>query len=306
MGERDVSVPDYQSMMLPLLKLIADGPARRWADAKASVARVLAMSDADLDELVPSGRQSTFENRIGWAATYLAQAGLLERPERGMLAATRRGREVLASDPIRIDNAFLQQFEEFRSFKARSHTRSEHDAGGGLAERNPEEQIELGYATLRAELAERVSARVASVSPRFFEQLVVRLLVKMGYGGTLADAGQAVGRSGDDGIDGIIKEDMLGLDVVYIQAKRWTSTVGRPDIQAFAGSLMGHGASKGVFITTSRFSTEARDYVRRIEKRIVLIDGEQLAELMIDNGIGVTELATYTVKRLDDDFFNEE
>jgi restriction system protein len=302
-----MTVPDYQSMMAPLLQVLADGGERRWADVKDTAATKLAVNDVEREELLPSGRQSTFDNRIGWAATYLSQAGLIERPARGVLRITVRGLEALSSAGGAIDNAYLRRFPEFLEFKSRTHASTlPTSENADASEQTPEELIAAGYLALRADLTEQVRDRVAQVSPRFFEQLVVRLLVKMGYGGSLADAGQAVGRSGDDGVDGIIKEDKLGLDVVYLQAKRWTNTVGRPEIQAFAGSLMGQGASKGVFITTSRFSSEARDYVRRIDKRIVLIDGELLAELMIDHGVGVSEAATYVVNRLDEDFFAEE
>lgn len=302
-----MTVPDYQSMMTPLLKALRDGGDWKWSAVKDGLATAVGVSEADRVELLPSGRQATFDNRAGWAATYLSQAGLIERPGRGILRITQRGQEALASEAVRIDNAYLRQFPEFLVFKSRTHTQAASSSTSeDASDQTPEELIESGYQSLRSELVQQMMDRVGVVSPRFFEQLVVKLLVSMGYGGSLADAGQAVGRSGDDGIDGIIKEDKLGLDVVYIQAKRWTNNVGRPEIQAFAGSLMGQGASKGVFITTSRFSAEARGYVRRIDKRIVLIDGEQLAELMIDHGVGVTEAATYVVNRLDEDFFLEE
>ena len=302
-----MAVPDYQSMMTPLMLVLSNGQHWAWRDAKEAVAEHLGLTDDDRAEMLPSGRQAKFDNRVGWAATYLGQAGLLERPSRGVMCITRRGLEVASTAEHEIRTVDLRQFPEFAEFQKRNRQPSAADpVDKHVSEQTPEELLESGYQALRSELTLQVLERVAVVSPRFFEQLVVRLLVKMGYGGSLSDAGQAVGRSGDDGIDGIIKEDKLGLDVVYIQAKRWANTVGRPDIQAFAGSLMGQGASKGVFITTSKFSNEARDYVRRIDKRIVLIDGEHLAELMIDHGVGVSESATYVVNRLDEDFFSEE
>lgn len=301
-----MSVPDYQSMMTPLLNLLADGREWKWSQAKEEAASQFGLSEEQRSEMLPSGRQTIFDNRIGWAATYLSQAGLVERPARGFLRITQRGRQSLDSGS-RVDTAYLRQFPEFEAFRSRAKERKTDEQDAALTpDRTPEELIETGYQVMRTELAQEVLDRLATVSPRFFEQLVVRLLVRMGYGGSLADAGQAVGRSGDDGIDGIIKEDKLGLDVVYIQAKRWSNTVGRPEIQAFAGSLMGQGAGKGVFITTSKFSADAVDYVRRIDKRIVLIDGEHLAELMIDYGIGVAETATYSICRLDEDFFSDE
>jgi restriction system protein len=302
-----MTVPDYQTMMTPLLRVMSDSNDRSWANVKDAAALELGLAEADRGEMLPSGLQSVYDNRVGWAVTYLAQACLLERPARGVLRITRRGLDALESG-ARVDNVYLRQFAEFQAFKSRTRSHGAGSAADGEAAREttPEELIESGYQAVRSGLAQELVDRTLKVSPRFFEQVVVRLLVAMGYGGSLADAGRAVGRSGDDGIDGIIKEDRLGLDVVYIQAKRWANTVGRPEIQAFAGSLIGQGASKGVFITTSRFSAEAREYVTRIDKRIVLIDGEQLAELMIDYGIGVTEIASYKVNRIDEDFFIEE
>jgi len=236
----------------------------------------------------------------------MLKAGLLERPKKGWLRITARGIEALRSaEPI--NSKSLQRFEEFREFQKGS---GGGDGGGGVTPppepRTPEELLEQGYAQHRDSLASELLAKVKNCSPAFFEQLVVDLLVTMGYGGSRKDAGRAVGRSGDGGIDGIIKEDRLGLDAVYVQAKRWEASVGRPVVQAFAGSLEGHRARKGVLITTSDFSSEARDYVDRIEKRIVLIGGKDLADLMIEHGIGVTIVQNYTLKRLDSDYFDEE
>jgi restriction system protein len=218
---------------------------------------------------------------------------------------------VLKSKPAKIDGALLKQFPEFsRSVNSRRDEQLGNRPKAEIAElpegQTPQEVLENAYQQIRGELADELLQTLGSASPAFFEHVVLELLMAMGYGGWLKDAGKTVGRTGDDGIDGIIKEDLLGLDAVYIQAKRWTAVVGRPEVQAFAGSLEGNRARKGVFITTSQFSKEAREYVTRIEKRIVLIDGEQLAQLMMDFGVGVTEVETYKVKKLDHDYFDEE
>ena len=249
-----------------------------------------------------------FDNRVRWSAFYLRKAGLLERTGRGKIRITPRGQQVLQTKPARIDVKFLKQFSEFIEFQQGSKkTDSEVvDAADEEVQATPEEMLEASYHNLRRTLAEELLDRVKKCPPKFFEKLVVDLLVSMGYGGSRKDAGQAVGQSGDDGIDGIIKEDKLGLDVVYLQAKRWEATVGRPVVQAFAGSLEGQRARKGVLITTSQFSQEARDYVSRIEKKIILIAGEELAQLMIDHGIGVTEVRTYSLRKMDLDYFGEE
>jgi restriction system protein len=265
------------------------------------------MSDAEMTARVPSGQSTIFENRVGWARTYLKKAGLIEPALRGQYRITPRGLDVLKSKPLKIDVALLRRFPEFVEFIS---PKNDGQTTGVEAIETPEsltplEVLESAYKSLRRELADELLQTVRSATPSFFEHLVVDLLVALGYGGSRKDAGQAVGRSGDDGVDGIIKEDRLGLDAVYIQAKRWSATVGRPEVQAFAGSLEGHRARKGVFITTSQFTRDARDYVTRIEKRIVLIDGEQLAQLMMDFGVGVTEVDTYKVKKLDRDYFEE-
>ncbi|MDQ3584960.1 MAG: restriction endonuclease, partial [Acidobacteriota bacterium] len=245
----------------------------------------------------------------GWAATYLRKAGLLEATRRGYFKISKRGLDVLAQNPPAINVRFLRQFPEFVEFQStRSDTnnniREEEEI---LESRTPEESLEIEYQKIRDNLASQLLERIKQSSPAFFEKLVVELLVKMGYGGSRSDAGKAVGRSGDGGIDGIIKEDRLGLDVIYIQAKRWDGNpVGRRDVQQFAGALQGQRANKGVFITTSRFTDEAHGYVSTIGSKIVLIDGEQLAQLMIDHNVGVSLSTTYEIKRIDSDYFSEE
>ena len=305
-----MAVPDYQSLMLPILLRIQDGQPHEVRDVREEVAQALKLTEADRGELLPSGAQPVFDNRVGWAKTYLEKAGLLKTLKRGVYQITERGQQVLASKPKAINTTMLAEFAEFRDFVGRpaeealdSSEQRPLAASGGIT---PEEALETAYRDLRKKTEEELLNAVLQASPRFFERLVVELLVKMGYGGSLEDAGKALGRSHDGGVDGIIKEDHLGLDVIYVQAKRWQNTVGRPEIQAFAGSLEGERARKGVFITSSTFSKEARQYVSRIEKKIVLIDGAHLASLMFDFGIGVNAVSAYEVKRVDSDFFSEE
>ena len=288
--------------MLPLLNLAADGKEHTVREAVETLADQLTLTDEDRRDPLPSRAQPRFDNRVGWARTYLTKAGLLASAGRGSFHITTRGQEVLAREPTQIGSRDLEQYPEFPAFTGRS--RPDPLGPAEKVSRTPEEVLEAGYADLRSALAQELLENVRGSSPSFFEQLVVELLVAMGYGGSRTDAGQAIGQSGDGGVDGIIKEDRLGLDVIYIQAKRWQHSVGRPELQGFVGSLEGHRARKGVFITTSRFSREAMDYSERTEKKVVLINGEQLAELMIDFGVGVQDVSTYTVKRVDSDYFN--
>ncbi len=307
-----MAVPGYQTFMLPLMQLAADGLEHTSKEAINALADQFHLSEDDRRELLPSGATLKYPSRIGWARTYLTKARLLETIGEGRFRITARGREVLKSRPSTIDMRFLRQFSEFREFQGELSTPNDPPGTDRQViqedspRQTPQETLESIYLTLRRELAQDLLERIKACSPRFFEQLVVDLLVAMGYGGSRKDAGEAVGQSGDRGIDGIIKEDRLGLDVVYVQAKRWDSVVGRPTVQAFAGSLEGQRARKGVLITTSQFSPEAKDYVTRIEKKIVLIDGEQLTHYMMDHGIGVAESATYVVKRVDLDYFSSE
>jgi restriction system protein len=301
-----VTVPDFQTLMLPLLKLTADGQEHWFAEAIESLAIEFHLSDEDRGDLIPSGKQSRLENRVRWAYTYMNRAGLLERTTRGKFKISQRGKQVLASQPAAITTKFLGQFSEFVTFKSQTSDPSDVGLEPEPQLSTPDENLEASYERLRSEVAQELLEQVKKSSPTFFEKLVVDLLVAMGYGGSRSDAGQAVGQSGDDGIDGIIKEDKLGLDVVYIQAKRWNGIVGRPVVQGFAGSIEGQRARKGVMITTSSYTKEAIDYVTRIEKRIVLIDGPQLAELMLEHDVGVTQVATYTVKKVDTEYFGED
>lgn len=302
-----MTVPDYQTLMLPVLQVAGDGNEHTITDVVQILADSFHLTAEDRSELLPSGRQFRFDNRVHWARSYLKQAGLLQSTGRGKFRITERGIRVLESNPSFINQNFLQQFPEFLEFKNRTNkTEISVEEIEPETTQTPEEILEASYQSLRNKLAQEILERIMSCSPRFFERLVVDLLVRMGYGGSRKDAGRAIGQSGDGGVDGIINEDRLGLDVVYIQAKRWEGTVGRPVVQAFAGSLEGFRAKKGVMITTSSFSRDAIDYVERIEKKIVLIDGDQLAQYMIDYGVGVAETVTYTVKRVDLDYFDEE
>jgi restriction system protein len=302
-----MAIPDYQTIMLPLLRFAGDQQEHSLREAIDQLAEKFALTGVERKELLPSGQQEIFNNRVAWARTYMGKAGLLESTRRGYFKITDSGVKVVKQNPDRIDVKFLDQFEEFRQFRALRHTKIEEEEIEVEAhERTPEEALESSYKQLRDNLANELLQQIKSCSPRLFEKIVVVLLVKMGYGGSRQDAGRAIGRSGDEGIDGIIKEDRLGLDIIYVQAKRWGNSVGRPEVQKFAGALQGQRARKGIMITTSNFSKEALDYASRIDSKIVLIDGEQLAQLMIDHGLGVSPVAVYEIKKIDTDYFTEE
>jgi len=307
-----MAVPDYQSVMLPLLQFAAKkGSETSTSEVVEALTNELSLTESDLKEMLPSGIQSTFVNRVGWASTYMKKAGLLETTRRGFYQITERGRDLLKNQPKTINVKLLKQYPEFLEFQQLKGTRSgdKFPASKGssyVLTATPSEALEAAYENLRDELAHELLVRLKKVSPAFFERVVVELLVKMGYGGSRADAGKAIGRSGDGGIDGIIKEDKLGLDVVYIQAKRWdNSPVGRPDVMQFAGALQAQRANKGIFISTSRFTDDARNYVSQIGSKIVLIDGEQLTSLMIEHDVGVSTVSLYPVKKIDSDYFEE-
>jgi len=292
--------------MLPLLRFYADGQEHSFREAVETLAEEFRLTDTERREMLPSGQQKIFDNRIGWARTYMKKAGLIDATKRGVYKITDRGLDVLKKKPARIDVNYLAQFQEFKDFRALRHTRTEDEPELDLNNKTPEESLEGAYQKLRGDLATDLLQRLKTCSSTFFERLVVEVIVKMGYGGTRKDAGKAIGKSGDGGIDGIIKEDKLGLDAIYIQAKRWENTVGRPEIQKFVGALTGQRAKKGLFITTSEFSSDAEDYVSRIDAKVVLIDGETLAQLMIDHGVGVSTVGTYEIKKVDSDYFSEE
>jgi restriction system protein len=306
-----MAVPDFQSIMLPLLQALADGQQQRTRDVMPKLASRFHLSEQDLQQLLPSGTQRVFENRVYWASSYLRHAGLIESPHRGVVRITDVGRKLLANPPERLSVGYLTQLPSFQPFGSQPALGQNSATGSSPnpvppSDRTPEEELEATWQTIRDTLGQDLLTKIKSCSPSFFERLVVDLLVKMGYGGSVVDAGQTVGMSGDGGIDGIIKEDKLGLDVVYIQAKRWEAQVGRPVVQGFAGSLDGFRARKGVLITTSTFSTDATSYAKQIEKRIVLIEGTTLVRLMMEHGVGVTTSKSYDVQKVDLDYFDEE
>ncbi len=302
-----MAIPDYQSIMLPFLKFIGDKEEHSFRETVDGLAKDYQLTEEEQKELLPSGQQEIFSNRVGWARTYLKKAGLVDSTRRSYFKITDKGLAVLKQNPQKIDVHFLAQFQEFKDFRALRHKKEDEEKEEQeLIETTPEEALETAYQRLRDDLAIELLQQIKSSSPSQFEKLVVELLVKMGYGGSRHDAGKAIGKSGDEGIDGIIKEDRLGLDIIYIQAKRWESTVGRPEVQKFAGALQGQRARKGIMITTSTFSHDAHEYSSRIDSKIVLIDGQRLAQLMIDNNLGVSPLATYEIKRIDSDYFTEE
>jgi len=301
-------IPDYQTLMLPLLRQVADQHEYKFRDLIEALATEFQLSEAERKEMLASGQQPIFDNRVGWARTYLKKAGLLDSTRRGYLTISPQGVTALKQNPARIDVKFLRQFPTFLEFHSAGRSYNEEEPNIEPSIQTPEELLDQAYQRIRKDLAAELLSKVLELSPAFFERLVVELLVKMGYGGSIQDAGKAVGRSGDEGIDGTIKEDKLGLDIIYIQAKRWKpgNVVGRPEIQKFVGALAGQGAKKGIFITTSSFTREALDYSPRNETKIVLIDGEYLAQLMIDYNLGCATDQVYEVKKVDGDYFGEE
>ena len=304
-----MAIPDFQSIMRPLLEHLSDGDVHGNRETNEYLAQYFQLTEDELAKMLPSGFARLFDNRIGWAKTHLKGAGLIELPGRAKYRITQRGLDSLVKAQGAINQAYLRQFDEYKNFQSGSKTEqngSNIDTDTSITDAlTPSEHIEFGYQKIRQELEDDLISKIKAASPAFFEKLVVELLVTMGYGGSRKDAGETLGKSGDGGIDGVIKEDRLGLDVIYLQAKRWEGMVGRPEIQKFAGALQGQRAKKGIFLTTSNFSNEAIQYASFIDTRIVLIDGEQLAGLMIDTGVGVTKVATYEVKRLDSDYFDE-
>jgi restriction system protein len=302
-----MAVPDFQSFFKPLLEIAADGKEHSIQEAREQIARVMGISATDRAEKLPSGTQTKFDNRVAWAKSYFVQAKVLESTRRAHFCITDRGRELHKEGLQRIDVRVLNRYPEFVEFHTTERTQSdETDTDTVSPVATPEEVLQQAYQGIRNQLASDIIDRVKANSPEFFERLVVELMVAMGYGGSIEDAGQAIGHSGDEGVDGIIKEDRLGLDVIYIQAKRWEGTVGRPEIQRFVGALHGKRAKKGVFITTGRFTEDAREYVETIDPKVILIDYKALANYMIDFNLGVAQSTVYEIKRIDSDFFAEE
>jgi restriction system protein len=303
-----MAVPDFQQLMLPYMTLIRDGVDHSIKEMMAHLASQFSLTEEDLSELIPSKKQTRFYNRVTWAGSHLRQARLVENVGRGLFRITARGQDLLSRNLGNIDINVLNEFPEYQEFRQRRRAPEEASHQAPVLEdlKTPDELLAESYQNIRDALAAEILEKVKSCSPTFFERVVVETIVSMGYGGTLQDAGQAVGKSNDGGIDGIIKEDRLGLDLIYLQAKKWEATVGRPELQAFAGALLGKQANKGVFITTSSFSSGAREFVKSIASNIILIDGEELAELMVDFNVGVNIEASYEIKRIDSDYFIEE
>jgi restriction system protein len=306
--EKIMTIPDFQSIMLPLLQIAGDEKEHSIHEFLDRLVISFSLTEQERNEMLPSGKQTTFYNRVGWARTYLSKSGLLEMSRRSYYRITQRGKQVLKSNPPRIDMKFLEQYPEYIEFRERETGRRRPQAAEPekqeVEAKTPEEILEDAYQEIRDSLAQDLLTLVKQSPPAFFERLVVELLVKMGYGGSRREAARAVGQTGDEGVDGIIDEDRLGLDAIYIQAKKWDNVVGRPEIQKFVGALMGKRARKGIFITTSSFSAEATAYVSNIDFKVVLIDGKRLADYMIDYDVGVTGATIYQLKRVDTDYFS--
>jgi restriction system protein len=311
-------VPDYQELMLPLLKAAAQSETSV-PEIEPLVADQFFLTRTEREQLLPSGRQRVLPNRLHWAKFYLTRAGLLTSPRRGRFVITDAGRELLARNPQSIDNDALTEYPSFRAFLAannapRSDASDDETTVQSLVptrptSTTPEEQIETAHVALQSALRSELLQRVLQNTPAFFEQVIVDLLVAMGYGGSHRNAAEQLGRSGDGGVDGVINQDRLGLDRVYVQAKRYapdTAPIGRPAVQGFVGSLVGLGAAKGVFATTSTFTREAVEFARHLNQRVILLDGQRLMELMIEHNVGVRTNRVIEFKKLDEDFFSEE
>jgi restriction system protein len=310
-----MAIPDYQTLMLPVLKLAGDDQEHRIGDVVNQLARDFGLTEEEQQQILPSGRQATFANRVGWAKTYLVQAGLLEATKRAHFRITDRGKKCLAEGPRRIDVEYLSQFAEFVQFKERGRepgteasTSASETLPVLLQAETPDELLRSTVKQIETALKKELLDRILAAPPAFFESLIVALLLAMGYGGSREEAGKIVGRSGDGGIDGVIDQDALGLDRVYVQAKRYVAEngVSEPEIRAFSGSLGAAKANKGVFVTTSYFTQPAQNFAERHPFKIVLIDGERLASLMIRHNVGVRVDETLYLKKMDEDFFGDE
>jgi restriction system protein len=300
-------VPKFDQLLFPLLQFLNDGKEHALKEAIRAIEEELKLTEEEKAQMLPSGAQRTIVNRTGWARTFLKKAEFIESPRRGFMKITARGKEYLAKNPSTLTVDDLRQYPEYEeNWHTDDNEASPTPSPSPPPELTPEERMDAAFSELRNDLAGNLLEQIAGLSPAFFERLVVDVLLKMGYGSSLKEAGKAIGRSGDGGIDGIINEDKLGLDVIYIQAKRWEGIVGRPEIQKFMGALAGNRARKGVFITTSSFTKDARDYVNSIDVKIVLVDGNQLAKLMIEHDVGVAQQEAYIVKKIDADYFTEE
>lgn len=303
-------IPDYQTIMLPLLRTMSDENTHRLRDLIETLSISFNLNESERNELLPSGTQAIFDNRVGWAKFYLEKANLLKTEKRGSYRITKLGKDFIESNPQTLRTRDLENFSAFRDFRQSIPQRNEVENSQSETLENtdsktPEEALEYAYQKLKNDLSRDLLETIKSCSPAFFEKLVVDMLTKMGYGGSRKDAGQALGKSGDGGVDGIIKEDKLGLDTIYIQAKRWESIVPVREIRDFAGALLSKKARKGIFITTSGFPPSAFEFVKSIEHKIVLIDGQQLTDLMFEFNVGLSNQSTYEVKKIDSDYFDE-
>ncbi len=303
-------IPDYQTIMLPLLKLTSDNEVHKFREVIDALAIHFKLTDEEKKELLPSGNQAIFDNRVGWARFYLTKAGLLKSEKRGTHQITEQGVNFLKTNPIDLRTKDLENFKDFRDFTISIRKKNESDAKDSQketieTEETPEESLEYAYQKLKFDLSRDLLDTIKSCSPFFFENLVIDLLIKMGYGGSRIDAGKAIGKSSDGGIDGIIKEDKLGLDIIYIQAKRWNNTVPVREIRDFAGALLSKKARKGIFISTSTFPKSAYEFISSIEHKIILIDGEKLTDLMFEFNVGLSTQSNYEVKKIDSDYFDE-
>ena len=303
-----MAIPDFQSLMIPLLQIAADGKEHLVHDAVRKFETDFALTDEEKETRIASGSQTVLMNRTHWARTYLKKALLLTDPRRSYFQITQRGLDLLAENPKIVNKQLLKRYPEFVEFASGRPKEEKPVVTIKDEETTPEEQMEIAYQSIRTSLIDQLIEEVTKTSPAFFERLVVDLLFAMGYGGTRRELALAVGKSGDEGIDGVIQQDRLGLDTIYLQAKKWQaeSTVGRPDIQRFVGALHGKHARRGVFLTTAKFSKEALDYVTYIDTKVILIDGQRLANLMIDYGVGVSLSTRYEIKTIDHDFFTDD
>ena len=304
-------VPDFQSLMLPALKGLADGTETPISELRARIAATENLTPDDLQEMLPSGRQPVFVNRVSWAVIYMERAGLVERVSRAVYRLTPEGKQVLSSAPARVDMNLLSQYPGYAEWK---RTNAPVPGKNVVSKQNdgavdtPEEALEKAVTHLRETLEAAILVRVRKAPPEFLERVIVHLMIAMGYGGGNPEMGKVTGRSGDGGIDGTIREDALGLDEVYVQAKKYAegNTVGEGNLRNFAGAIDAAGTAKGVFVTTSSFTQAAKDYVTKSPKRIVLIDGEELARLMVQHDIGVRTRNFHKIKRIDEDYFDQE
>jgi len=307
-----LAIPDFQSIMLPLLKYLKDQKEQSSKDIKDHICKEFKLTQKDLEAKLPSSSSiSLISNRVAWAEAHMKMAGIIESPRRGFYKITNEGLNVLKNPPEKINIKFLATFEPYKrkredwqnKEKEENNSVNENDEVNSLT---PDEMLEIGYKKIKNELSIELLNKIKECSPKFFESLVVELLIKMGYGGSLEERGSITGKVGDEGIDGVIKEDKLGLDIIYIQAKKWEGNIGRPEIQKFVGALQGQRAKKGIFITTSSFNENSYDYVSKIDIKVVLINGEELANLMIDYNVGVASKRSFEIKKIDTDYFIEE